>query len=440
MNVFTKTSLTLLLSLTFSESVLASRPHLNPGSSLTMGPGSNPYSLYSGSFNPAMGSLMVGDEEKWRIGYLPSLATELELGKIDNFSDELEELIDIIDEPSLAIDSVDVTLDRFNSLLIDMGKEGYLKNTTGIYLPLFYRNEVLGGTLNLDLSYEVQAAARILDDPLFFNQQNLSFSTSTSVYLKSGLEKTLSLAYSRALSEDYNPLASFGKIHTGVRVSMVNVDLSKQVIWLEGIDNNDIGDIVRDEYDRDLTANNDVSIDVGIVFDASEFSVGFTLTNINSPSFNYNEVGTNCELKPASTSASSNCNVAKYFIENKKSLKAKEVHQKKILGTLDASIKLTEKWRLTGSYDLAEYNDIVGFENQILNLSTSYETSGFWIPSARLGYHSNLAEKGLSSLSIGFTFFKFLTLDVAKSSEEVTIEDSTVPRYISASLGFEEKF
>jgi hypothetical protein len=440
MKVFMKTSLTILLSFAFSESAFASRPNINPGSSLTLGPGSNPYSLYSGSFNPAMGSLMIREKEKWRFGYLPSLATELELGKIDNFSDELEELIDIIDEPSLAVDSVDVTLNRFNSLLIDMGKEGYLKNTTGIYLPLFYRNEIFGGTLNLDLSYEVQAAARVLDDPLFFNQQNLSFSTNTSIYLKSGLEKTLSIAYSRALSKTYNPLASFGKIYTGARISLINLDLSKQVIWLEGINNSDIGDIVRDEYDRDLTANSDVSIDLGIVFDASEFSVGFTLTNINSPSFNYNEVGKNCELKPASTSESSNCNVAKYFIDNKKSLKAKEVHQKKMLGTIDATLKLSEKWRVMGSYDLAEYNDIVGFENQLFSLSTSYETSGFWIPSARLGYHSNLATRGLSSLSLGFTFFKFLTLDVAKSSEEVTIEDSRVPRYLSASLGFEEKF
>jgi hypothetical protein len=429
-----------IMGLVISESVFASRPNINPGSSLTSGPGSNEHSLFAGAFNPAMGMLMVGENEKWRLGYLPSIATELELGKVDDFSNEVEDLIDIIDDPLLTKDSVEVTLNRFNTVLPKMGKEGYLKNTTGIYFPLFYRNDFLGGAINFDLSYEIQAAARVLDDPLFFNPQNMSFSTNTSVYLKSGIEKTLSLSYSRVISDEMNPLSTFGKLYAGARVSWVSLDLSKQVIWLEGVDNGDLEDIIRDEYDRNLTSNQKPSIDLGIVFDSAEFRIGLTITNINSPAFDYNQVGTACETKPTPTVESSNCYVAKYFVENKKSLKAAEIHQKKPLATVDTTLKLSEKWRLMGSYDLAEYNDVVGFENQMFNLATSYETSGYWIPSPRFGYQTNLAKNGLSSLSLGFTFFKVLTLDIAKSSEEVTIDNSTVPRYLSASLGFEEKF
>lgn len=434
-----KNTRALLLTLLISESVFASRTNMVPGSGSTLGPGSNEYSLFSGRFNPAMGMLMVRDSEHWRLGYLPTIATSVELGDVDNFSDELQDLIDIIDDPSLAKDSVNVTLDRFNKLLVSMGQEGYAKNTTGVYFPLFYRDDIFGGTLNIDLNYEIQAAARILDDPLSFDNQNISFATNTSIYLKSGIEKTLSFSYSHQLFESNAFLSANGKLYGGMRISFVNLDLSKQVIWLEGVNNNDLSDIIRDQYDKDLTSNRQLSIDAGIVFDADVYRLGLTLTNINSPQFNYNSVGTACDTKPSNSIEQDNCYVAQYFIEHKQTLKAKEIHKKNMLATVDATYKMSEKWRLMGSYDLAAYNDVVGFENKMLNIGMSYETSGYW-PSPRIGYQSNLADKGLSSMSIGFTFFKCITLDIAESSQKTTIDGTTVPRYLSFSLGFEEKF
>ena len=70
---------------------------------------------------------MVNDGEQFRLGFTPSLSTLTEIGQVDNFVDDLDDLIDLIDDPSLNKDPVQTVLDRFNSILVKMGDEGYVK-------------------------------------------------------------------------------------------------------------------------------------------------------------------------------------------------------------------------------------------------------------------------------------------------------------------------
>ncbi len=422
-----------------SLSTFANRPNINAGSSTTTGPSSNNYSLSSGSYNPAMGALMVKDPEHWRLGYLPTISTEIELGNVGNFSDDLDELIDIVDDPSLAKDSVDATLDRFNTVLVAMGKDGYVKNNSLVSIPLFYRSDLLGGAISVDLNYEVQVAARILNDVLSFNQQNTTFTTNTSVYLKSGLEKDFSIAYSRSILEEKAFVRS-GVLYGGVRLSAVNLQLSKQVIWIEGVKNKELKDIVTDEYDQNLTSTNGFSVDAGLVWESPRYRLGLTVTNLNGASFDYNRVGQDCDQAISGSTESDNCNIATYFIETKGVLKAKEVHKKHALMSVDGLYKMTEKWRIMGSADLAKYDDVVGFENQFFMLATTYDTETWWLPSPRIGYQKNLAGTQLSSINAGLTFFSVLSLDVVYGQEKTIVDNKTVPRLAGISLGFEEKF
>jgi F plasmid transfer operon, TraF, protein len=416
----------------------AGQPYITSGSGLTLGHSSSEYYLHASSFNPAMADLLVADDEKWRLGFLPSVSTEIELGQVENFGDDLEELIDIIDNPSLVTGSVNETLDRFNAVLREMGQEGYLKNTSSVRLPLFYRRDFLGGTLSADFRYAVQAAARVLDAPLSFNNQNTTFSTSTAIYLKSGIEKEWSLGYGRPVYQIGNAESPHAKIYFGGRVSAISMDLSKQALWLEGVQNEELSDIVRDEYDKHLVSNSAVNLDVGLVWSAANYRLGLTLSHLNSPSFDYNSVGVDCDNQATSVDIDNCYNAQNFIVEGR--LKSQETHEMKPITTADALLKITDRWILSGSYDLAQYDDIVGFENQHLHLATAYEPSGYWWPASRIGYSKNVVGAELTSVNVGLTFFGFLSLDVVYGQETTVVDGDEYPRKIGFSLGFEEKF
>lgn len=419
---------------------LAGQSYVLNGAALTTGPGSSEYSLHAGSFNPAMSSMMVDEDEKWRLGYLPSLTINIEFGDVQNFADDLEDLIDIIDDPSLATDSVDETLARFNNLLPIMGEEGYIKNTASLHLPLFVKSDFLGGSLQADFGYVAQVSGRILDDVLIFNQQNETFSTNTSLYLKSGQQTAFGLGYSRPVFEKSSEDSSSGQLFVGAKISAIKLDLSKQVFWLEGIQNDEIEDIIRDEYDKNMVSNSGINIDIGAVWDANRYRVGLTLSHINKPEFDFNSVGLNCEQEIAGSTAADNCNVAQYFVEIKPKLKAKEIHEMTPVATADLLFKLSKKWHITSSMDLASYNDIVGFDNQYFHLATHYETGSVWIPSPRIGYTKNLAGEKLTSLSAGFTFFNVFNLDINYGQETTVVDGDKFPRVLGVALSFDEKF
>jgi F plasmid transfer operon, TraF, protein len=426
--------------LSVSTSAIAGQPYVLHGSALTTGPGSSEYSLQAGSFNPAMSSLMVDEDENWRLGYLPSVMINIEFGDVQNFADDLEDLIDIIDDPSLATDSVDETLTRFNNLLPVMGEEGYLKNTASLHYPLFVKSDFLGGSLQTEISYVVQMSGRVLDDTLIFNQQNETFSTNTSMYLKSGLQTAFSLGYSRPVFEKSSEDSSSGTLFVGTKISAIKLDLSKQVFWLEGIQNDEIEDVIRDEYDKNTISNFGINVDLGAVWDANNYRVGLTLSHLNKPTFDYNAVGINCEQEIPGSTAADNCNVAQYFVEIKPRLKAKEVHEMTPVATVDLLLKLSKKWQITSSMDLASYNDMVGFDNQHLHLATRYETESVWIPSPRIGYTKNLAGEELTSISAGLTFFNVFNLDINYGKETTVVDGDKFPRVFGVAFGFDEKF
>lgn len=228
-----------------ATSSYASTNNANSGSNFTTGPSSNHQSLFAAANNPAMNSFMVGEGESFRLNYAPAISYNLELGDVSDFADDLDELIDIIDD----LDSTDETptevRDRFNSVLARMGNQGYIKNTLSLrapIFPLFYKSDALGGTFSADLSFDANVAASVLDDELIIDKDKGAI-TSTSVYLKSSLEKSLSLSYGRELWAKENK----GKLYGGLRLKVSNMELSKQITPLQLLDGKDIEDVIKDE-------------------------------------------------------------------------------------------------------------------------------------------------------------------------------------------------
>lgn len=416
------------------------------GSSMTTGPSSNHFSMASSFYNPAMNALVVNNEEKennqeetWRISYFPSLALNAEIGPVDNFVDDIDELIDLLDNPNSASqnESSNELLARFNSTLTKIGDSGYIKQNISINAPLFplyYRLDRLDGVMGMDLTFSSHIGTRILDSPLEFRDN--VFKTNTSLYLKSGLEKKLSVSYGRSLIEE----DVGGNLYAGMKVNIINLELSKQVTLLQELTGEDLGDYIRDQYDNNAKTTTNVGIDIGVVWDTRKYRLGLVLENINSPSFEYNTIGEDC-VTPNNTSASTNsCQVAAEFIQTQGELKAKETYTKEPLLRTDGLYKLTDNWLASAALDLVAYDDSVGFENQWMHLSTSYETHSFLIPSARIGYQKNLAGSKTSSLTFGLSLLKYLTLDFEYGLDDVAVDGSKYPRRLGFAMSISEPF
>ncbi|VUD56446.1 hypothetical protein TDB9533_02101 [Thalassocella blandensis] len=414
---------------------------INSGASMTTGPSLNHYSVFGASANPAMAPLMIPEEESWRITFFPSIAANFEIGDVENFADDVDDLIDLLDDASSTDESATETLDRFNDVLGRIGEEGYIKNSISIHAPitpLYYQSEELNGTFGMDLSINTQIAALILDDVLSLDSTNDTFSTNTSLYMKSGIETRVSFTYGGNYFDD-TALSSLGKFYAGAKLNVIRLELSKQVKLLEDFNGEDIEDVISDDYDKYLNSSTNVGLDVGVMWDADWYRLGLTLENLNSPSFEYGELGVDCESITDDNVARNTCEVSRYFISEGR-IDAKETHTMHAKMRVDSLLKVSDRWFVSSSIDLAKYDDIVGFENQWLHLATTYETEGWWLPSTRIGYQKNLAGSELSSVMLGFTFFKSFNFDLEYGLESVEVDGSSGPRRLGFSLAFTEKF
>lgn len=421
----------------------ASTPVVAPGGGLTLGPSSNHHSVFAASHNPAMASFVVPEGERWRMNYAPGLAFSYELGDAENFVDEIDDLIDILDDPSQSEDSVEETLARFNELLVVIGQEGYMAinaRITAPLLPIYFRPSRFSGTFFAELDTATQIHLSVLDSELAYNNQTGSYTTATSAYVKSGIEHRLALGYSRELFEPNKFETMGGRLYGGLKLNIINLGLSKQVMRLEALDGRDIMDVVEDEYEANLVTTTNFGIDVGMVWDAERYRLGFTLANINAPKFDYGSVGENCDLHAEGSVRRNNCNAAFYFSREQGRIAALETHTKHPTATIDGTLFVTPRWLVSSAVDIASFNDLVGMENQWLHLSTSYYPKPRWVPDIRAGYQKNLTGTELSGVSLGMSLFGRLTLDALMSLDKITVDDASAPRRVGFSIGFEERF
>lgn len=426
-----------------STAVFADSGNIPSGTTLTTGATSNGHSLFSATVNPAAAAFTVADDENWRLNYLPSLTLAGEVGDVNDFADDLDELIDLLDDPSLADGSVEETLDRFNRVLVAMGKSGYTKMSMGIHAPLFplyWRPSRFSGTYFIEAAIDTQVKLSLLDEPLEYDDQHTSFSTGSSAYLKSGIEKRLALGYARPTLNDQQKARWGGQLYAGVKVKLINLELSKQVVPLQQLEGKDIEDLIEDEYENNLVSTTGVSLDIGFSWISDYYRVGLLLSNINSPSFEYGTVGDNCAQYSEGSFARNNCEAAAYFVYDQGRINAREKHTKHAAATVDGAVFPTRNWSVNAALDLAPYDDIVGNETQRLNISTSLNTHSTWLPDLRLGYQKNLAGSKLASAGIGFSLFDVFTLDAQMALDDVVIDGDKAPRSFALSLAFEEKF
>lgn len=413
-----------------------------PGTMATTGNTSLGLHLLSVTHNPAAGQLVLKDGDHFRMGFLSSAGLSLEYGDVGNFSDELNDLVDLLDAGNVTLDQANDTLTRFNGVISDLAQSGYVKGSSDLFvpgLPMVFHSDTLGGNISLEaeLNGEFKGSVLSSNSDLCGNLLCLdtalgNYDTKTSLYLKGAQLTRLAVGYSRPLlTRDQ------GKLLGGLKLNSYSMKLSKQVIALTTLNGKDVGDVIKDDYKNNQVSSSAVGVDAGLIWVAPRYQVGLTLANINEPSFKFGEVGANCS--DLSGASADNCFIARDFA-NSGLIDATETHTMAATTTLEGALALTPRWYLAGSYDLTKYNDPVGDTLQMASISTSYEPKSWWIPGLRAGYRANLAGEKVDAVTAGATLFSIINIDLMVGLTNTKVDGNTYPRALGLNIGIEQRF
>lgn len=417
----------------FSSASLAAPGFLDAGPNLSDNGASGAWTALYATRNPAGAEFAIAPDAKFRAGILSSVGFGMEVGPVDNFADEIDDLIDALDRDDLTLSEGNALVQRFNSMLGSLSRDGYVKVQGGVQVPLFpilYRSSL--GVFTLDANISAQGRLGFLDSPLTYNAISEEVETASAAYVKAGRIDEIALGFSRPVWQRPGR-----QVIVGGNLRYLHATLSKQVVALEAIeDDEDVEDVLKDSYDVNERKSSNVTVDIGAIYDASKYRVGVTLANLTEPDFEYGAIGIDCG--PLSGSAQYNCFTAGYFSDR---IALNETWTLERLATLEGAVFFASgAGSLAASVDLNDVHDPVGDLNQNMKVALGYKTQTNYLPDFRVGYRKNLAGSELSSASLGFTFFGAVHLDVLCGLESTSIDGSSVPRTLGFNLGFEMSY
>lgn len=403
------------------------------GPNLTDGGASSAWTSLYAVQNPAGSEFAIAPEARLRMGILSSLGFSAEVGQVDNFADELDDLIDQLDRNDISLPEGNALVARFGGLLGRFARDGYVKVQGGVQVPLFpilYRSGI--GVFTVDANISGQARLGFLDAPLTYNAVSNELETASAVYVKGAKLGELALGFSRPVWQHETR-----QLTLGGRLRFLQAELSKQVVALETVeDGEDVEDIVSDTYDINERSTSNVTADLGAIYSTPNYRIGLTVANLTEPDFEYGRIGVNCDSLAGD--AQYNCYTAAYFGNR---IALNETWTLERLATLEGALLFAKgAGSLSATVDLNEVHDPVGDLNQGLTVALGYKPQAFWLPDTRLGYRRNLAGSELSSVSLGVTFFSRVHFDVAYGLESTEVDGSSVPRTLAFNLGFEMSY
>ncbi len=411
------------------------------GSNLTYGSASNLRSVLGYVNNPAAPAMIL-EREEWNfgMGLISSVGTSLEVGPVDNYTDEIEALGDQLqafnDSASKSQSQANAIRDRFNAFLADAGENGYANIGIAAEVPLFpiiYSSRgILGGSLVFDANASAIVKMSVLDSPIEYNQlapDEAKLETNTALYLKTAQVGELSLGYSRLLWA-----GGAGSLSAGIRASYYMLGLRKTIVGVAVAD--DVNQLMEDERDKSTDYQSNYGLDLGVLWQARNYRIGASLRNLNAPSFDYDPIGIDCGA--LSGSAQDSCFIAQSYASE---IDLRETYVMDPQGNIEwAYFSDNRNWVVSATVDTNPVNDPLANPYQWAVVGAGYVTPSWWVPGFRVGYRKNLAGSQLSYATVGLTLFKVLNLDAAYGLETVEMDQKQQPRSVMLNAGLEILF
>lgn len=404
------------------------------GSSFTLGTSANPSALSTSLTNPAAPFLMVDTEagDRLRFGIVGPIGFGYEVGEVDSIQDQIDEFEGLLDR-EVATEAEAKNLEsRANQILRNLGDNANVKVMASGQVPLFpiiYKHPEYGAVA-IDMSVAAVGSGLFLDDDISYTTTApYSLQTDSSMYVKSGVDLNIGVGYSKDVWANEQ-----GMLITGAKLNVHNMTLSKNLIHLQSSED-DSSDPFSSEFEETTTG---VGIDIGAIWVANNYQLGFTAANLNEPSFDYGSLDQNCST--LSGTKQNSCNAAKDFA-NEGRVILNESYTMERQFTVDASgFILDRQLALAASYELNEVPDFVGDMYQWATVSASYYSDLVWLPAVRGGLRKNMAGSELTYATFGATLFKRLNLDLAYSLDSTEVDGDEVPRSLFFMASVESAF
>ena len=469
-----------LLTVTVATGVQAQHPGPLAGGDIThAGVAPHERSIGLGT-NPATPSL---SDRRVRFGVLSNFSVGYEFGDADDFDRDIERIsddFDILEGEINAIDPNNPDQDEIEDLIRDVVSfEGNANDLVGELsdaaygklsiaasgpgAPLSVRSQTLNGVITFDYGVNVDGRVAVESSGDAFNTglaefvdedgnvtlpgaieeigtnpdgyRFVKFEDDETEYtfkpeedaglaVQGGVVGRFSTGYAREVWRNQS-----GVLHAGTTLSAYRVTLARSGVLLD--DSDDVEDRAEDEFEDNQNTDAGFGVDIGVTWVTDNFSVGGTVRNLNEPSFDYPDP---CDNDP-------NAQSCLFFEANPQAKRNGSSWTMERQLTLEGSVYTqNRRWILAGRLDANEVADTTGDDYQWAAISAAYIPDSFWIPSPRAGIRTNLTGEELTYISGGATFFRFLHLDIAGTLEETSVDNSTGPRSMQASLGMDLQF
>ncbi len=450
------------------------------GAQLTRGNTANGQGLVGISHNPASGAFAQAVRPARVGGGSASLQAGVEYGDVEELFDMIDELsndltsstgsgdgstddgapstpIDV-DNPRLdaLMDYVNENAARVGAALALIAAEGYVNAHTQFDLPLLFATEVWGGTITGNFSSQLRTKAIGVADEINFDRDlalseleaayNLTSSSPLTTFdLSGGLTLTVDPANQTASFQfdndstlvsrtaSYNEFAvgystelrqsEHSALYVGATPKLVYVGLSQ--IGFRFGDITDSEDVWDDVRDADREYDNAFSLDLGAIWRWRGWHVGLTGSNLTEPEFNFPTFDTSGLTDPQLIA----------YLQGLNSVKL-DAQWNVEAGWLSDD----RNWAVNLAYDTDDASDIMNDRHQWAVMSVSYWSDTWWLPGIRAGYRENLAGTELRYYQLGFSFLRYLNLDIGMSPDSVNIDGDELPRGVMFSLGADFTF
>lgn len=391
--------------------------------------------------NPALLPLTLKSDQRFRMGLFELPAVGLEVGPVDNFTDDLDRVEELLEQPFTSEQEAQAAIDELNPILVEIGDSAYVNLDLSLpvpALPVVFRAGL--GVFSVHADVSGSARIDVLDDPLRIDRaapgpcsdtNACEIVSDSSVYLRSGAFARVGVGYGQPLM-NLPLLGREGALHVGGRVSVIQGQMSQQVARLDSDEEDSAFDRAGDNYDLNEKTSTGVSADIGVSWVSEGLHAGLLLRNLLAPSFDFGPIGIDCGNKPTPTEQA-DCETAAGFADEI-DLTGKFTMDPQAMAEVVYTVPGTEL-RLLGSVELNKVEHVGGDDFQNLYVGLNYE-GPWWLPGARVGYQSNLAGEKLSAVTAGLTLFGAVNLDVLYGLDSVDFEGDSLPRSAAFRLGF----
>lgn len=422
--------------------------------------------------NPAMLDAVTGKNRGVSMQLL-NIGAVIETGRAETLIDDF----DLVNTTDVDLSNLSETVDDLNIFLGKVGNDAYVNGQYGVdvlspfSLSLGEDNGTLAFNLRRSDGYfvgllggNVSINQAKLQDAIVKQGANEELSTAdyldimrmtSSLYVKTKKEMEYSLSYAKTIYKKRE-----GNLSVGARANLHEISLSKEVFPAKqyllqqanheedsSVYEDSAGDVLLEDIknmsDNEISVQT-VTVDVGVSWYSDQYDVGFLIKNINQPYVDFPRLGFDCE-------ASYNPSSCYYALSLSDQINLSEHYFFTMQPRIEGHAYTEDRtWTVGGYYEVWQEDQPLGPSTQWAGLSMVYSkpvTSSNWfyrwlLPSARFGYHANLAGSAYHYYALGLSWFG-LHVDLMTDPAAIDLvlgNSDDIPHVFGGSVGYNLRF